>query len=399
MISEMQNAEIDLEAIPSNFMCPISLEPMQDPVTLCTGQTYERSSIQRWFDTGHMTCPSTMQNLSDFSLTPNNTLRHLIDSWYFRHGVLYRKEIYGQQQVKHLLYQIRTSQQQSKATALNELNDLLQEIEVLRTFALEEGAFEVLLSLMAPSNPCCVIEAAVAVILRLPLDDPVKRNLATPAGVIVLTDLLYEGRMETRIYAANLMKSLVDLEDLTVRIGSRFEIIAGILGMVEERKDSAAMEAGLSCLLSICSCTKNRLPVVKAGAVVSLVDLLPTANNECVETAMAILDLLCSIADGRSALHDYTHSIPILVNAMRKISENSTHHALSILCTLCSSRLEEAILIKAVKAGAVNNLLLIIQSSCSPGLKQKSVQLLKLLSHNSSSSLYLYSNEVSKTFH
>ncbi|KAK9946371.1 hypothetical protein M0R45_011839 [Rubus argutus] len=31
--------------IPSVFICPISLEPMQDPVTLCTGQTYERSTF------------------------------------------------------------------------------------------------------------------------------------------------------------------------------------------------------------------------------------------------------------------------------------------------------------------------------------------------------------------
>ncbi|KAL6538746.1 U-box domain-containing protein 30 [Orobanche gracilis] len=34
--------ELNLSEIPSVFICPISLEPMDDPVTLCTGQTYER---------------------------------------------------------------------------------------------------------------------------------------------------------------------------------------------------------------------------------------------------------------------------------------------------------------------------------------------------------------------
>lgn len=57
--------ELDLQDIPSVFICPISLEPMQDPVTLCTGQTYERLNIHKWFNLGHLTCPTTMQELWD----------------------------------------------------------------------------------------------------------------------------------------------------------------------------------------------------------------------------------------------------------------------------------------------------------------------------------------------
>ncbi|KAJ0527589.1 putative U box domain, Zinc finger, RING/FYVE/PHD-type [Helianthus annuus] len=44
--------ELNLSEIPSVFICPISLEPMEDPVTLCTGQTYERSNILKWFSLG-----------------------------------------------------------------------------------------------------------------------------------------------------------------------------------------------------------------------------------------------------------------------------------------------------------------------------------------------------------
>ncbi|KAL4559997.1 hypothetical protein LXL04_032145 [Taraxacum kok-saghyz] len=65
--------ELDLPEVPSVFICPISLEPMEDPVTLCTGQTYERSNILRWFSMGHFTCPTTMQELWDDSVTPNKT--------------------------------------------------------------------------------------------------------------------------------------------------------------------------------------------------------------------------------------------------------------------------------------------------------------------------------------
>ncbi|KAF2321132.1 hypothetical protein GH714_034295 [Hevea brasiliensis] len=37
--------------IPYHFRCPISLELMRDPVTVSTGQTYDRSSIESWVST------------------------------------------------------------------------------------------------------------------------------------------------------------------------------------------------------------------------------------------------------------------------------------------------------------------------------------------------------------
>ncbi|QHO02385.1 U-box domain-containing protein 26-like isoform X2 [Arachis hypogaea] len=67
--------------IPHVFRCPISLDLFEDPVTLCTGQTYDRSSIEKWLGTGNLICPVTMQKLHDPSIVPNHTLRHLIHQW------------------------------------------------------------------------------------------------------------------------------------------------------------------------------------------------------------------------------------------------------------------------------------------------------------------------------
>ncbi|KAB8095404.1 hypothetical protein EE612_023458 [Oryza sativa] len=69
-------------SIPHLFRCPISLDIFTDPVTLCTGQTYDRPCIERWLAAGHRTCPVTMQPLGDATaLVPNRTLRHLIERW------------------------------------------------------------------------------------------------------------------------------------------------------------------------------------------------------------------------------------------------------------------------------------------------------------------------------
>ncbi|KAJ6896409.1 hypothetical protein NC651_022573 [Populus alba x Populus x berolinensis] len=54
---------------------------MRDPVTVSTGQTYDRSSIESWVATGNTTCPVTRAPLTDFTLIPNHTLRRLIQDW------------------------------------------------------------------------------------------------------------------------------------------------------------------------------------------------------------------------------------------------------------------------------------------------------------------------------
>ena len=74
----MNEAQIEI-TIPHLFRCPISLDLFEDPVTLCTGQTYDRSSIEKWFSAGNLTCPVTMQKLHDPSIVTNHTLRHLIN--------------------------------------------------------------------------------------------------------------------------------------------------------------------------------------------------------------------------------------------------------------------------------------------------------------------------------
>ncbi|KAE9621730.1 putative aminoacyltransferase, E1 ubiquitin-activating enzyme [Lupinus albus] len=52
--------EIDVSPF---FLCPISLEIMKDPVTISTGITYDRESIEKWLFTQkkqHMSCNQTI---------------------------------------------------------------------------------------------------------------------------------------------------------------------------------------------------------------------------------------------------------------------------------------------------------------------------------------------------
>nr|XP_034570532.1 U-box domain-containing protein 27-like [Setaria viridis] len=64
--------------MPATFRCPISLEVMRSPVSLPTGATYDRASMQRWLDSGHRTCPAARLPLALMDLIPNLLLRRLI---------------------------------------------------------------------------------------------------------------------------------------------------------------------------------------------------------------------------------------------------------------------------------------------------------------------------------
>ncbi|KAJ6364356.1 hypothetical protein OIU76_029329 [Salix suchowensis] len=75
--------------IPKDFFCPILLDLMRDPVIISTGQTYDRSSISRWMEEGHCTCPKTGQMLMNTRLVPNRALRNLIVQWCTAHGIPY----------------------------------------------------------------------------------------------------------------------------------------------------------------------------------------------------------------------------------------------------------------------------------------------------------------------
>lgn len=77
---------------PKDFVCPITGQIFNDPVTLETGQTYERKAIQEWMSRGNTTCPITRQPLSAASLPKTNyVLKRLITSWKDQHPELARE--------------------------------------------------------------------------------------------------------------------------------------------------------------------------------------------------------------------------------------------------------------------------------------------------------------------
>ena len=62
-----------------DFVCPITLEVMRDPVFAADGFSYERDAIKRWFESGHSKSPVTNEELPNTNLVTNHTLRRILD--------------------------------------------------------------------------------------------------------------------------------------------------------------------------------------------------------------------------------------------------------------------------------------------------------------------------------
>ncbi|XP_076895265.1 putative E3 ubiquitin-protein ligase LIN [Bidens hawaiensis] len=73
--------------VPEDYICPLTGLIFEDPVTLETGQTYERVAIMEWFIKGNKTCPVSGKTL-EYHTVPftNSILKRLIDSWKSKHS-------------------------------------------------------------------------------------------------------------------------------------------------------------------------------------------------------------------------------------------------------------------------------------------------------------------------
>lgn len=69
-------------SIPQDFICPLTGQLFEDPVTIETGQTFERYAIREWFNEGNKNCPVTKKSLKNLGVPLTNfVLKRVIDGW------------------------------------------------------------------------------------------------------------------------------------------------------------------------------------------------------------------------------------------------------------------------------------------------------------------------------
>ncbi|CAL9135345.1 unnamed protein product [Musa textilis] len=395
-------APLDLAGvtIPHHFRCPISLELMRDPVTVCTGQTYDRASIESWVATGNTTCPVTRTRLTDFTLIPNHTLRRLIQDWCVSHRSLGVERIPTPKQpadaplVRSLLASAAVGSVASRLAALRRLCALARESEKNRAvisthetrLALLDIAFE------GGEQPGCsdadqpALEA-MAVLSMLPLSEAESAVVATRPERLHRLGETVKGHpsTEARINAAAVIESVATgtrSVETRATIGGMDGVMGGLVALVEQPGNPRAVRVGIRGLLAMCLAKENRARAVTAGAAAAVVRRMGELSSSDLERALATVELLCRGEGGREAVvagwGGGAAAVAALVRLMAwKASGRAAEHAAGALVAVMGG--SEALQREAVAAGVVAHLLLMVQGGCSDRAKRKAQLLLKLL--------------------
>ncbi|KAF5192218.1 U-box domain-containing protein [Thalictrum thalictroides] len=375
--------------IPDDFRCPISLELMKDPVIVSTGQTYERSCIQKWLDAGHKTCPKTQQTLIHSALTPNYVLKSLISQWCESNGVELPKKQGGcknwktgtsasdcdRAAIDALLQKLSNGNAEELRAAAGELRLLAKRNGDNRICIAEAGAIPLLVELLSSSDPRTQ-EHAVTALLNLSINETNKGSIVNAGAIPDIVDVLKKGSMEARENAAATLFSLSVIDENKVAIGAAGAIPALIdllcKGSPRGKKDAATAIFNLSIYQG------NKVRAVRAGIVVPLMKLLIDAAGGMVDEALAILAILASHQEGRVAIGQ-AEPVPVLVEVMRTGSPRNRENAAAVLWSLCagdSQHLENA------KESGVEEALKELSENGTDRAKRKAASILELLNQN-----------------
>nr|XP_043626319.1 U-box domain-containing protein 26-like [Erigeron canadensis] len=395
MTGTLQPLDITTIQIPYHFRCPISLELMTDPVTVATGQTYDRSSIDSWIATGNTTCPVTRLPLTDFTLIPNHTLRRLIQTWcvanrsYGVQRIPTPKQPADPVTVQSLLKTASSASMSRhvRLSAVRRLRQLARDSDKNRLVISTLKACEILIELLFSENNCNSCELThelLSVLSSLSFTESDCALISSkPERITFLISLLSSSNssIEVRVNTIALLETVVtgtvssELREIITKHDSIYDGIIGILDY--PLPYPRALKVGIKALLAFCMIKNNRHKAVEAGAVEALIDRLPDFEKCDAERALVTVELLCRIPEGCEAFASHALTVPLLVKLILKISDRATEYAAGALLSICSGN--ERLQKEAVDAGVLKQLLLLVQSDCTERAKRKAQMLLKLL--------------------
>lgn len=379
-------------SIPPLFRCPISLELFTDPVTLCTGQTYDRPSIEKWIASGNLTCPVTMQRLHDLSMVPNHTLSHLIHLWLNQTAHSTPIDTY-----LVALKQTLESQQpiwEKKLQALKHLSTLpsVDDQSLLRF-----GFFQILINLAFEEEEELaslthqrleLVELALAYVVKLmPFSDLGRFNLLKKESrFAALSILLEKGTHLIKILICNILEAVLtsssnETEELSAMIRASADIQRSIINLTYNEDENISEEA-VKVVLAFSTNSEGTGEqtlenLVQAGAIRGLTRHILSVNGGSTAAAAA-LEALVAVEGGKEALLREEKGVKALVKMVFRVSDHQgSESALNGLMGLCGA--SAAAREEVVKAGVLTQLLLLIQSQCGWQIKVKARALLRML--------------------
>ncbi|XP_071705529.1 E3 ubiquitin-protein ligase PUB23-like [Rutidosis leptorrhynchoides] len=392
--------------IPNYFICPISLQIMKDPVTTITGITYDRDSIQYWLTTSdEAQCPVTKQPLTkDTNLTPNHTLRRLIQAWCVmnaNHGVdriPTPKQPTTKSHVMKLHRDLKSPELYK--VSLDALFVIANENEISRRCLNEAGTTGLMISLITKlskeshhtgNNNTECLGQALNILHLIWLNFPEKKRIAKSKDDHEFIDSLLwilgsddnmikeDAIVEVQTRAILVLKMVIEFSVVSTLERLKVEFFKLLVNLIRKRTSPQAMKAALRILIDMCPWGRNRMKIVEAGTVFELVELeMNGVEKNMSELVFNLLAHLCSCADGRAQLIKHAGGIAVVAKRMFRVSPGTDERAVHILTLIGRFSATEQVVNEMMRVGAVSKLCMALQMDCGPCMKNKAREILKL---------------------
>uniref|UniRef100_A0A7N0VCB6 U-box domain-containing protein n=1 Tax=Kalanchoe fedtschenkoi TaxID=63787 RepID=A0A7N0VCB6_KALFE len=390
---------------PAHFRCPISLDLMKDPVTLSTGITYDRQSIETWLENGsNKTCPVTNRVLSSYDdPIPNHTIRKMIQDWCvqnhsfgidriptpripvtsFEASEILSKLILGYKRrdgyacrdlVGRIKRSVKESERNKKCFLSTEVRPVLA--AVFDAFAKDDNVDNAVLE-----------DVLSALTLMLPLVD-IGHSLGSSPSLKCTVRLLRCPDLSVRMNAVLVLKDVLSSDQAKLEAFLEIEGAAeALFQLIKEPICPAATKASLTIIFSLVSAYSpstyaTTSSLFDMGLVQVIIEGLVDWEKSTSEKALGVLDALCTTPKGRESIRNHELSIPVLVKRMFRVSDLATEFSVSIIWMLSKNNVkknEEKVLVEALQVGAFQKLLLLLQVGCAERTKEKATELLKML--------------------
>ncbi|PIN25753.1 Ubiquitin--protein ligase [Handroanthus impetiginosus] len=371
--------------IPHEFLCPISLEIMTDPVIIATGQTYERESIQKWLNSGHRTCPKTGQKLNYLTVAPNFALRNLILLWSEKNNYdLPRKEIYDDpdiassplaEEISLLIQNLYSSHENVQRDAIIRIRLLSKESPDSRILIANSGGIPPLVYLLSCTDTE-IQQHIVTALLNLSLDEANKRLIAREGAIPAIIQVLRNGTEEAKENSAAALFSLSILDENKVLVGCS-NGIRPLVDLLQNGTNRGKKDAA-TALFSLVLNQANRSRAIKASIIPPLLQLLEDKTLDMVDEALSILLLIASHPEGRNEIGQLSF-IQTLVEIVRDGTPKNKECATAVILELGSNN--SSCLLVALQYGVYDHLIEITRCGTARA-QRKANSLLHLMSNN-----------------
>ncbi|KAK6931076.1 Armadillo [Dillenia turbinata] len=306
---------------PEDFRCPISLEIMSDPVTVATGQTYDRSSIEKWFRAGNLICPTTGQKLNHTELVPNLVMQRLVRRYASENGIQKTKPENKKRDVLRtvnagskvaqealkmvsgfLACKLAVGSNEEKNKAAFEIRLLAKASIFNRSCLAQSGTIPHLLTLLS-SVDSNIQENAIGALYNLSKYSKSKAIIVENKGLKLILDVLKNGlKIECRQLAAATLFYLSSVEEYRLLIGKMSEVFSALTELIKDGANRSKKNA-LAAIFGLLVSPENHWRVISAGAIPLLVEILKgSKREEIVTNSLAVLATLAEKPVGTLAI-------------------------------------------------------------------------------------------------